>query len=138
MWDFRSGRGKKTGSGNQGMNGGSGSDSGLPILRQGHAHRMVFFYPGEEGTYVENVEVTLFVNGIVHFKSANEESTTHLQNCEILWTSEPTAIEDRSAKVRLLKPGSPRSEFEGQFGKDSPSGRSSKPHAQDDSSEDDF
>lgn len=65
--------------------------------------RVIFFYPGEEGTYVDNAEVTLYDNGIVHIKSAQEESTTHLQNCEILWKFEVEA-EDRTQKVRLLKP----------------------------------
>ena len=64
--------------------------------------RVIFFYPGEEGTYVDNAEVTLFENGIVHLRSRQEETTTHLQNCEILWTFEDAA-EDRSPKVRLLK-----------------------------------
>jgi hypothetical protein len=64
--------------------------------------RVIFFYPGEEGTYVDNAEVTLYENGIVHITSNNEESTTHLQNCEILWQFE-TEAEDRSTKVRLLR-----------------------------------
>ena len=67
--------------------------------------RVIFFYPGEEGTYVDNAEVTLYENGIVHITSNNEESTTHLQNCEILWHFE-TDAEDRTNKVRLLKPKS--------------------------------
>ena len=44
----------------------------------------------------------LFENGIVHISSDQEESTTHLQNCEILWQFE-TEAEDRSTKVRLLR-----------------------------------
>jgi tRNA G37 N-methylase Trm5 len=77
------------------------SDS-LKVLRKGAAMRVIFFYPGEEGTYVDNAEVTLYENGIVHITSNNEESTTHLQNCEILWQFE-TEAEDRSTKVRLLR-----------------------------------
>jgi hypothetical protein len=73
------------------------------VLRSGHAMRVIFFYPGEEGTYVDNAEVTLFQNGIIHIKSNQEETTTHLQNCEILWRFE-TDAEERSNKVRLLKP----------------------------------
>jgi hypothetical protein len=72
------------------------------ILKKGPAMRVIFFYPGEEGTYVDHAEVTLYSNGIVHIKSAQEETTTHLQNCEILWTYEVDA-EDRTTKVRLLK-----------------------------------
>jgi hypothetical protein len=65
---------------------------------------VIFFYPGEEGTYVDHAEVTLFENGIVLIQTPLEESTTHLRNCEILWRYE-TDAEDRSSngKVRLLK-----------------------------------
>lgn len=73
------------------------------ILKKGHAMRVIFFYPGEEGTYIDNSEVTLYENGIVHLRSNQEETTTHLQNCEILWRFEVDA-EDRANKVRLLKP----------------------------------
>jgi hypothetical protein len=83
----------------------NGADS-LKVLRKGAAMRVIFFYPGEEGTYVDNAEVTLYENGIVHITSNNEESTTHLQNCEILWQFE-TEAEDRSTKVRLLRSENP-------------------------------
>ena len=89
-------------------NGAKGSSS-LKVLKKGTAMRVIFFYPGEEGTYVDNAEVTLFENGIVHISSEQEESTTHLQNCEILWQYH-TEAEDRAPKVRLLKPkGEPTS-----------------------------
>jgi hypothetical protein len=86
--------------GNSGSGGGKGTTR---ILKKGHAMRVIFFYPGEEGTYVDNAEVTLFDNGIIHIESNQEETTTHLQNCEILWRFE-TDAEDRANKVRLLKP----------------------------------
>ena len=79
----------------------------VKILKQGSAMRVIFFYPGEEGTYVDNAEVTLYENGIIHIKSNQEETTTHLQNCEILWNFE-TDAEDRQNKVRLLKPKAER------------------------------
>src|SRR3984957_20497244 len=78
-------------------------ETNMRILKRGAAMRVIFFYPGEEGTYVDNAEVTLFENGIVHIASDQEESTTHLQNCEILW-SFPTAQEEKASKVRLLQP----------------------------------
>lgn len=86
-----------------------GSDSAnlarnqLRVIRKGPAMRVIFFYPGEEGTYVDHAEVILYENGIVHITSNQEETTTHLQNCEILWRFE-TDAEDRANKVRLLKP----------------------------------
>jgi hypothetical protein len=75
---------------------------GVKVLKQGPAARVIFFYPGEEGTYVDHAEVTLYENGIVHIKSPQEESTTHLQNCEIIWMLEAEG-EDRASKVRLIK-----------------------------------
>lgn len=75
----------------------------MKVLKEGSAMRVIFFYPGEEGTYVDHANVTLYENGIVHISSNQEETTTHLQNCEILWRFE-TDSEERSNKVRLLKP----------------------------------
>jgi hypothetical protein len=86
-------------------NKGSGSkgDGATKVLRKGHAQRVIFFYPGEEGTYVDNAEVTLYENGIVHIASSQEESSTHLQNCEILWRFETEAEDRAGGKIRLLK-----------------------------------
>lgn len=75
----------------------------MKVIKKGPAMRVIFFYPGEEGTYIENAEVTLFENGIVHIQSNNEVTTTHLQNCEILWSFSVDA-DERLSKVRLLKP----------------------------------
>lgn len=72
------------------------------VLRKGRAMRVIFFYPGEEGTYVENADVTLYGNGIVQIRTAQEETTAHLQNLEILWKFQVDA-EDRASKFRLLK-----------------------------------
>ena len=136
MWDFRGVWSKAKGT--TAATGAGASE--LPILRQGPAHRMVFFYPGEEGTYVENVEVTLYVNGIVHFKAGPEESTTHLKNCEILWTSEQASqklpVDDRTSKVRLLKPGASRKDSDSEVQADSPAGRTTKVRDHEDQPED--
>src|SRR4051812_267373 len=94
MWRNKDGNGSKAG---------ARSTHSLKILRQGSAMRVIFFYPGEEGTYVDNADVVLFENGIVQINSNQEETTTHLQNCEILWRFE-TDAEERVNKVRLLKP----------------------------------
>ncbi|MCC7442618.1 MAG: hypothetical protein IT285_13360 [Bdellovibrionales bacterium] len=74
------------------------------VLKEGPAMRVVFFYPGEEGSYVENAYVTVFENGIVHLQARNEETTAHLQNCEVLWDFELEADDRTSSKIRLLKP----------------------------------
>ena len=75
----------------------------MRVIKKGPAMRVIFFYPGEEGTYVDHAEVTLYENGIVHIDSTQEETTTHLQNCEILWRFE-TDADERQSKVRLLRP----------------------------------
>lgn len=82
---------------------GPDGENRLRVLKKGPAMRVIFFYPGEEGTYVDNAEVTLYENGVVQIRSSQEETTTHLQNCEILWRFEVDA-EERTNKVRLLKP----------------------------------
>ncbi len=76
----------------------------VKILKKGSAMRVIFFYPGEEGTYVDNSNVTLYENGIVHIQSNQEETTTHLQNCEILWQFVDAEERSSTPKVRLLKP----------------------------------
>ena len=83
----------------------AGETTHMKVLRKGPAMRVIFFYPGEEGTYVDHAEVTLYENGIVQIASTQEETTTHLQNCEILWRFE-TEAEERANKLRLLKPKS--------------------------------
>jgi hypothetical protein len=80
---------------------------GVRILKHAQAMRVVFFYPGEEGTYVDDCMVTLFENGVVHLRSKTEETTTHLHHCEILWRYEnpvdKPAKGEGSGKVRVLK-----------------------------------
>jgi hypothetical protein len=98
MWKFLGGGSRST----RHLGSKHGGDQ-VKVLKKGHAMRVVFFYPGEEGTYVDNTYVTLFENGIVHIKSQQEETTTHLQNCEILWNFEVDA-EERNNKLKLLKP----------------------------------
>src|SRR6476469_5743361 len=96
----------------------SGGDQ-VKVLKKGSAMRVIFFYPGEEGTYVDNAHVTLYENGIVHIRSNQEETTTHLQNCEILWQFEIEG-EERANKVRLLKRESPESHSEKSPSSDQP------------------
>lgn len=77
----------------------------LRILKHAQAMRVIFFYPGEEGTYIDGATVTLFENGVVHIRGKNEETTTHLQHCEILWRCElvdPRKTEPKT-NLRVLK-----------------------------------
>ena len=129
MWDFRSKKESFVNLKKGAPKATRTTELDLPILRKGNAFRVIFFYPGEEGTYVENAEVTLFVNGIVHFKTANEESTTYLQNCEILWTSQQVSPDASVSKVRLLKTGGSRTEGMGVPAKETRRPVESKPGA---------
>jgi hypothetical protein len=79
---------------------------GVRILKHAQAMRVVFFYPGEEGTYVDDCMVTLFENGVVHLRAKSEETTTHLHHCEILWRYEVPADakkDDPNSKLRVVK-----------------------------------
>lgn len=70
-------------------------------MREGKAARVIFYYPGEEGTYIDDVHVILHVNGIVEIKTRKEETTTHIRNCEIIWNCELNSS-GREGKLRLL------------------------------------
>ncbi len=54
-------------------------------LDSGAAHRVIFYYYGEEPTYLEEAFVTVYRNGMVEVKHRNEHVSTHVQNVEILW-----------------------------------------------------
>lgn len=75
------------------------NSASLEVLRHGHAERIHFYYPGEDGTYVENPMVTLFANGIVHIRADSEETTTHLSHCEIIWKVKLDAQERTSPET---------------------------------------
>jgi hypothetical protein len=54
-------------------------------LQSGSAHRVIFYYFGEDPTYLENAHVTVYRNGVVEIFHRNEHVSTHAQNVEILW-----------------------------------------------------
>jgi len=73
----------------------------VTVLKHGLAKRVIFYYPGEEGTYVDEAMVTIYENGIVHIVSKNEVSTTMLTNVEVLWDF--PNLDDRAGKLRLIR-----------------------------------
>lgn len=73
----------------------------IDVIRQGPAQRVIFYYPGEEGTYIEEPIVTLYENGMVHIIAREEEVTTHLKNCEIVWRT--NAHEHPNHKLRVIR-----------------------------------
>lgn len=58
-------------------------------LQEGPAHRVIFYYQGEDPTFLEDAYVTLFRNGVVEVKHRNEHVSTHVQNVEISWQNRP-------------------------------------------------
>jgi hypothetical protein len=57
----------------------------LFALQSGPAHRVIFYYYGEEPTYLEDAQVTIFRNGVVEVIHRTEHVSTHAQNVEVLW-----------------------------------------------------
>lgn len=55
------------------------------IVRSGFATRVVFYYPGEDGTYLDGAWVRIYDSGIVDINHPREQVTTHIQNVEIVW-----------------------------------------------------
>ena len=70
-------------------------------LQKGPAHRVIFYYFGEEPTFLDEVYVTLYRNGVVEVEHLNEHVCTHIQNVEILWKSrvKPTGIGTRNLSL---------------------------------------
>ena len=76
----------------------------IACLKQGAAHRVIFYYVGEEPTYLDEVYVYLFRNGVVEIEHRNEHVSTHIQNVEILWKSQKPFQGSSSRSLRLVKP----------------------------------
>ncbi len=72
------------------------------ILRDGVASRVVFYFPLEEGTYLDNPHVTVYKNGIVDIRHEMERVTTHVQNVEIIWTNRRIASQGKDFKLLKL------------------------------------
>jgi hypothetical protein len=60
----------------------------VAVLKHAKAMRVIFYYPEQEATFIDQAWVTLFENGIVHIKSNLEETTSHLSHVEIIWKFE--------------------------------------------------
>ncbi|MCO5142703.1 MAG: hypothetical protein M9962_06405 [Oligoflexia bacterium] len=69
------------------------------VLRQGPVHRVIFYYMGEEPTYLDNANVRLFQNGIVEVDHQTEQVTTHIQNVEIVWKMRGPSNKKNAADV---------------------------------------
>lgn len=66
------------------------------VLRAGFASRVVFYYPGEDGTFLDNAWVRVFETGVVDINHPREQVTTHIQNVEIVWRNARGAMAERN------------------------------------------
>jgi len=73
------------------------------VLKHGQAMRVIFHFPEEDSTYVDHAMVTLFESGIVHIKSQHEETTTHVQYCEVLWRYESDESAAQVTPLRVIR-----------------------------------
>jgi len=72
-------------------------------LQQGDALRVIFYYGGEEPTYLDDAYVTVFRNGMVEVHHRNEHVSTHVQNVEILWKGENSSAGSQARALTLVK-----------------------------------
>lgn len=74
------------------------------VLREGRAARVIFYFPLDEGTYLDQAWVTLYRNGLVHIQHDQEEVTAHAQNVEIVWANRRLAgVTGPGKSFKLLK-----------------------------------
>jgi hypothetical protein len=72
-------------------------------LQVGEALRVIFYYQGEEPTYLDDAFVTVFRNGMVEVEHRNEHVTTHVQNVEILWKNQSGQAGATTRPLSLVK-----------------------------------
>ena len=72
-------------------------------LQEGDALRVIFYYQGEEPTYLDDAYVTVYRNGMVEVHHRNEHVSTHVQNVEILWKSANGQATTGTRPLTLIK-----------------------------------
>jgi hypothetical protein len=71
-------------------------------LQKGPAHRVIFYYQGEDPTFLEDAYVVIYRNGVVEVEHRSEHVSTHAQNVEILWKNRP-AVAAKTRSLSLVK-----------------------------------
>ena len=74
-------------------------------LQEGEALRVIFYYQGEEPTYLDDAYVTVYRNGMVEVLHRNEHVSTHVQNVEILWKNQSGQATSPSTRPLTLIKG---------------------------------
>lgn len=72
-------------------------------LQEGQAHRVIFYYQGEEPTFLEDAYVSIYKNGMIEIRHRSEHVTTHVQNVEVLWKGKSTSGNPSSRNLTLVK-----------------------------------
>ena len=72
-------------------------------LQEGDALRVIFYYQGEEPTYLDDAFVTVYRNGMVEVFHRNEHVSTHVQNVEILWKGQNGQASAQARALTLVK-----------------------------------
>lgn len=72
-------------------------------LQEGDATRVIFYYNGEEPTYLDDAYVTVYKNGMVEVHHRNEHVSTHMQNIEILWKGMSANATGQARALTLVK-----------------------------------
>lgn len=56
------------------------------ILRSGRAERVIFYFPGERISYLDDVRVTVYHGGVVEVEHPQEHIMAHLRNTAVVWS----------------------------------------------------
>lgn len=86
--------------------------SRVNIVKAGFAARVVFYYPGEDGTYLDGAWVRIYDSGIVDINHPREQVTTHIKNVEVVWKNHRRLKQARTFTLHSFeqdRPNKPKS-----------------------------
>lgn len=55
------------------------------IIKSGKAQRVIFYFPGERISYLDDAFVTIYQGGVVEIDHEQEHIVAHLHNTAIVW-----------------------------------------------------
>lgn len=71
----------------------------MSIIKTGPAHMLVF----ADGTAIVGANATLYESGVLHVHTEIEEVSTHILNCDVIWTSTAPAPAPKLGVVKPLR-----------------------------------
>lgn len=81
--------------------------SRVNVVKAGFAARVVFYYPGEDGTYLDGAWVRIYESGIVDVNHPREQVTTHIKNVEVVWKNQRRLKQARTFTLHNFEQGRP-------------------------------